>query len=106
MDRNAIAYWSGAILFLVVALLLTQLIRNEYPFFAGYVILQFIVLAVAWSILGGDAGYVNFGTSAFFGVGVYTAVFLFKATGAPLAVQIAAAAIVGALLGFAVGLVT
>ena len=47
---------------------------------------------MAWSILGGYAGYVNFGTNAFFGVGVYTAVALFKATGAPLVVQIAAAA--------------
>src|ERR1043166_684716 len=106
MDRNAIAYWSGALLFLVVALLMTGLIRNEYPFFAGYVILQFIVLAVAWSILGGHAGYVNFGTSAFFGMGVYTAVFLFKVAGAPLAVQIGAAAAVGALMGFALGLIT
>src|SRR3984957_8967421 len=106
MDRNAIAYWTGAVLFLVVALLMTGLIRNEYPFFAGYVILQFIVLAVAWSILGGYAGYVNFGTNAFFGVGVYTAVFLAKAFGAPLAVQIATAAAIGALMGFALGLLT
>jgi branched-chain amino acid transport system permease protein len=92
--------------FLLAAALMTQLIRNEYPFFAIYGILQFVVLAVAWSILGGYAGYVNFGTSAFFGVGVYTAVFLSKALGAPLAAQIAAAAIVGAFLGFAVGLIT
>src|SRR6201993_3896390 len=104
MDRNAIAYWSGAVLFLVGALLMTGLIRNEYPFFAGYVILQFIVLAVAWSILGGYAGYVNFGTNAFFGVGVYTAVFLAKAFEAPLVVQIATAAVVGSLLG--IGLLT
>ncbi len=106
MDRNAIAYWTGAILFLAVALLMTGLIRNEYPFFAGYVILQFIVLAVAWSILGGYAGYVNFGTNAFFGVGVYTAVFLAKAFEAPLAVQIATAAAVGSLLGLGIGLLT
>jgi branched-chain amino acid transport system permease protein len=106
MDRNAIAYWSGAVLFLVVALLMTGLIRNEYPFFAGYVILQFIVLAVAWSILGGYAGYVNFGTNAFFGVGVYTAVFLAKAFDAPLVVQIATAAVVGSLLGLGIGLLT
>jgi len=106
MDRNAIAYWSSAVLFLVVALLMTGLIRNEYPFFAGYVILQFIVLAVAWSILGGYAGYVNFGTNAFFGVGVYTAVFLAKAFEAPLVVQIATAAIVGSLLGLGIGLLT
>jgi branched-chain amino acid transport system permease protein len=106
MDRNALAYWSGAVLFLVVALLMTGMIRNEYPFFAGYVILQFIVLAVAWSILGGYAGYVNFGTNAFFGVGVYTAVFLAKAFEAPLVVQIATAAVVGSLLGLGIGLLT
>jgi branched-chain amino acid transport system permease protein len=106
MKGDNIAFCIGAIVFLAAAVLATQLVRNEYPFFAGYVILQFVVLAVAWSILGGYAGYVNFGTSAFFGVGVYTGVFLFKAIGAPLAVQIAAAAIVGAVLGLAVGLLT
>src|ERR1700750_896739 len=104
MDRNAIAYWSGVILFLVVALLMTGLIRNEYPFFAGYVILQFIVLSVAWSILGGYAGYVNFGTNAFFGVGVYTAVFLTKAFAAPLGVQIVTGGVVGGLLRLGVRL--
>jgi branched-chain amino acid transport system permease protein len=104
--RGSMLFWIGAALFLLAILLATQLIGNEYPFFAGYVILQFIVLAVAWSILGGYAGYVNFGTSAFFGVGVYTAVLLVKAAGAPLALQIAVAAMIGALLGFAVGLLT
>ena len=43
-------------------------IKNEYIFYAGYVILQFIVLATAWNILGGYAGYVNFGVTAFFGL--------------------------------------
>jgi branched-chain amino acid transport system permease protein len=106
MNRNSIGFWIGAAVFLVAVALMTQLIGNEYPFFAAYGILQFVVLAVAWSILGGYAGYVNFGTSAFFGVGVYTAVFLIKAMGAPLGVQIAAAALVGAVLGLAVGLLT
>jgi branched-chain amino acid transport system permease protein len=91
---------------MVVAFLLTGTIRNEYPFFAGYVILQFIVLSVAWSILGGYAGYVNFGTNAFFGIGVYTAVLLLKAFEAPLVVQIAVAALVGSLLGLGVGVLT
>jgi branched-chain amino acid transport system permease protein len=106
MNRSSLLFWIGSILFLLAVATLTQVIGNEYPFFAGYVILQFIVLAVAWSILGGYAGYVNFGTSAFFGVGVYTAVLLAQAFGAPLAVQIAVAAAVGALLGLAVGLLT
>src|ERR1700755_789648 len=106
MSRNNLLFWIGATLFLVATLVMTQVIGNEYPFFACYVILQFIVLAVAWSILGGYAGYVNFGTSAFFGVGVYTAVFLAKAFGAPLLIQMAVAAAIGALMGFALGLLT
>jgi branched-chain amino acid transport system permease protein len=104
--KRSLYFWAGAILFLLATLVMTQVIGNEYPFFACYVILQFIVLAVAWSILGGYAGYVNFGTSAFFGIGVYTAVFLVKVAGAPLGVQILAAAAVGAFLGFALGLLT
>src|ERR1700756_5030381 len=106
MQRSSIAFWAGAAIFLIAALLMTQYIRNEYPFFAGYVILQFVVLSVAWTILGGYAGYVNFGTNAFFGVGVYTAVLLIQAYKAPLGVQIAAAAVVGSLLGLGVGLLT
>ena len=106
MPRSTLMFWFAAAVFLGAVLLMTRLIGNEYPFFAGYVILQFIVLAVAWSILGGYAGYVNFGTNAFFGIGVYTAVLLIKAFGAPLAVQIAVAAIIGSLLGFGVGLLT
>jgi branched-chain amino acid transport system permease protein len=106
MPRSTILFWFGAAIFLATVLLMTQLIGNEYPFFAGYVILQFVVLAVAWSILGGYAGYVNIGTNAFFGIGVYTAVLLIQAFGAPLAVQIAVATIVGSLLGFGVGLLT
>lgn len=106
MKRNNIAFWAGAIVFLAAMFLMTQVVGNQYPFFAGYVILQFIALAVAWSILGGYAGYVNFGTSAFFGVGVYTSVFLVKAFGAPLLLQIAAAGVIGALMGFALGLLT
>jgi branched-chain amino acid transport system permease protein len=79
---------------------------NEYVFFAGFVVLTFVVLATAWNILGGYAGYVNFGTPAFFGLGAYSAAVLFKAFGAPLVLQIAAGAVMGGLLGFGVGLLT
>jgi branched-chain amino acid transport system permease protein len=64
------------------------------------------VLATAWNILGGYAGYVNFGTAAFFGLGAYTSVVLIQSIGAPLAVQIPAAAVVSGLLGFGAGLLT
>lgn len=106
MRMSDISFALGAAVFIGIAALATIVVGNEYPFFAGYVILQFIVLSVAWTILGGYAGYVNFGASAFFGLGVYTSVILVKAFGAPLVVQIAVAAAAGALLGVAVGLLT
>lgn len=96
----------GAIVVLVAALLLAYLVSNEYFFFASYVVLQFVVLATAWNILGGYAGYVNFGSGAFFATGAYTAVALIKAFAAPLIIQIAAAAIVTGLMGFAIGAMT
>ena len=57
-------FWAGGLLFVAAAAATTFLVKNEYPFFAGYVVLQFIVLATAWNILGGYAGYVNFGTNS------------------------------------------
>src|ERR1700741_2051109 len=50
----------------------------EYAFVAGYVVVQYIVLATAWNILGGYAGYVNFGTAAFFAMGAYSTVVMYK----------------------------
>ncbi len=106
MTARAIPFLIGAALFLAAAVIAAFVVRNEYVFFAGFVILQFVVLATAWNILGGYAGYVNFGTSAFVGVGIYTAVALVKYAGAPLYLQILAAAAVGAALGLGVGLLT
>lgn len=79
---------------------------NEYLFFAGFVVLQFVVLASAWNILGGYAGYVNFGVPAFVATGAYTALVLFKSINAPLLVQIIGGGIMAALLGLLVGLLT
>jgi branched-chain amino acid transport system permease protein len=99
-------FWIGAAVLLLLALVLALSKVNEYFFFATYVVLTAVTLATAWNILGGYAGYVNFGTPAFFGIGAYAAVVLFQSIGAPLAVQIAAGALLGGLLGFGVGLLT
>ncbi len=99
-------FWLGAALAVLLAVAAAAMLKNEYYFFAGYIVLMSIVLATAWNILGGYAGYVNFGTPAFFGLGAYTAVVMIQATGAPLAVQIVAAAAMSGLLGFATGLLT
>jgi branched-chain amino acid transport system permease protein len=79
---------------------------NPYFYFAGYVILQYIVIATAWNILGGYAGYVNFGTPAFFAMGAYTAVLLIKSVKAPLPVLLLAGGLVAALLGLGIGYLT
>jgi branched-chain amino acid transport system permease protein len=100
------AFWIGAALAIALAVFVALGGANEYFFFAGFVVLQFVVLATAWNILGGYAGYVNFGTAAFFAIGAYTAVVLFQWLGAPLAVQIVAGALVSGTLGFATGLLT
>lgn len=99
-------FWVSLLAILGVAGVAAFTMKNEYYFFAGYVVLQFIVLATAWNLLGGYAGYVNFGTAAFFGIGAYIAVLLIKAYQVPLPFQILAAAAVGALLGLGVGLLT
>jgi branched-chain amino acid transport system permease protein len=99
-------FWISTLLLAAGAFGLAVSGVNEYFFYAAYMVLTFIVLATAWNILGGYAGYVNFGTPAFFGIGAYAATVLFKWLDAPLAVQIAGAALMGGLLGFGVGIMT
>ena len=53
-------------------------LTNEYFYFAGYVVLEYIVLSTAWNILGGYTGYTNFGTGAFFASGAYSSAVLHK----------------------------
>lgn len=98
--------------FLVAALLaivifgLSRLVTNDYFFFSGYVVLQFVVMATAWNILGGYAGYVNFGVAGFFALGSYTSVVLYKLFDPPLIVSIVAAGAVAGLVGFGMGYLT
>ena len=99
--------------FLVVSLAIAALIfvaarllQNEYVFFAGYTVLQFVVLATAWNILGGYTGYVNFGTAAFFALGAYTTVFFHKLYPLPIPLLIVIAALVSGLVGLGMGYLT
>src|SRR4029079_19330656 len=78
----------------------------DYLFFAGYVVLQYVVLASAWNILGGYTGYMNLGISAFFALGAYTTVALEAAWKLPLPATIPAAAIVAGLVGLGMGYLT
>ena len=83
-----------------------RFIGNDYVFFAGYVVLQFIVLAQAWNILGGYTGYVNFGSAAFFALGAYTSVFFHKSYPLPIPLLMALGGIVSGLAGLGMGYLT
>jgi branched-chain amino acid transport system permease protein len=94
------------------------LITNEYFYFAGYVVLEYIVLSTAWNILGGYTGYTNFGTGAFFASGAYSSAVLHKLPallhstfgwtipGVPLPVMILVAGIVSGAMGLGTGYLT
>jgi len=99
-------FFIGAAVLLALAAGLPAFVKVEYYYVLGYTVLQLIILATAWNILGGFAGYVNFGSGAFFAVGAYTAVSLYKALSLPLGLQILAGAATAGLLGLGVGLLT
>jgi branched-chain amino acid transport system permease protein len=105
MARAVPALLAGLVV-IAAGIALAMLRVNPYLYFAGYVILQYVVIATAWNILGGYAGYVNFGTPAFFALGAYTAVFLIQWVRAPLPVLILAGGLVSALLGLGIGYLT
>jgi branched-chain amino acid transport system permease protein len=81
-------------------------LRSDYFFYAGYTVLQFVVLACAWNILGGYVGYVNFGVAAFLSLGAYTTVALDKLTTLPLPVLMLAGGAVSGLVGLGTGYLT
>ncbi len=83
-----------------------RMVNNDYVFFAGYTVLQFIVLATAWNILGGYTGYVNFGSAAFFALGAYATVFMHKFYPLPIPLLIVVGAIVSGIVGLGMGYLT
>ena len=83
-----------------------RMLNNDYVFFAGYTVLQFIVLATAWNILGGYTGYVNFGSAAFFALGAYATVFWHKFYPLPIPLLIVVGAVVSGIVGLGMGYLT
>jgi branched-chain amino acid transport system permease protein len=99
--------FAAVIAALVVALWLAgRLVSNEYVFFVGYAVVQYILLATAWNLLGGYAGYINFGTAAFFALGAYIAVAINKLVDLPVPLLILAGGIAAGALGLLMGYLT
>jgi branched-chain amino acid transport system permease protein len=100
-------------LFLLIAIAVAALVfaalrlqGNDYYFFAGYTVVQFIVLSTAWNILGGYTGYVNFGSAAFFALGAYASVFLHKFYPLPIPMLIVIGGLISGLVGLGMGYLT
>jgi branched-chain amino acid transport system permease protein len=79
---------------------------NEYIFYAGYVVLQYVVLSTAWNILGGYCGYVNFGSAAFFALGAYSTVAIHNFWPMPIPVLLLAGGVVSGIVGLGTGYLT
>jgi len=95
-----------AILVAAIVYVIARMTANEFLFHAGYVVLQFVVLATAWNILGGYCGYVNFGSAAFFAVGAYTSVFFYNFYPLPIPVLIVIGGVIAGIIGFGMGYLT
>jgi len=101
-----LTFWLVAILVAAIFFGLSLLVPNQYYFQAGYVVLQYIVLATAWNILGGYTGYVNFGVAAFFALGAYSTVALYKIVPLPLPVLVLIGGLVSGIVGLGMGYLT
>jgi len=89
---------------ILVALALMPLLVNNYWLRIATGALMWAGLACSWNILGGYAGYINFGHSAFFGLGAYTTAFLMNDPfGLPFLVTIPAGIVVTALFAIIIG---
>jgi len=103
---RGIIFWATVVAIFLIGVLSTKVFENAFFFFAGYAILQATIMAVAWNILGGFTGYVNFGSAGFFAIGAYTSVALAQALEPPMIVPLLLAALIGGLVGLGTGYLT
>jgi branched-chain amino acid transport system permease protein len=108
---RSVGFWLLMATALAAGLAFAALGDNEYYFTAAYAILQALIMAIAWNILGGFTGYVNFGSAGFFALAAYSTVALRKfmlgmGIDPPLVVYVAAAATLCGLIGLGTGYLT
>ena len=103
---RGIIFWATVAAIFLIGVLSTKVFETAFFFFAGYAILQATIMAVAWNILGGFTGYVNFGSAGFFAIGAYTSIALAQALAPPMIVPLLVAALIGGLVGLGTGYLT
>ncbi len=99
-SRNGLLCLAG----LVLALLIPQIIDNNFYIDVLTLVLFSAFLGQSWNILGGYAGQFSFGGVVFFGTGAYASSILFRSFGIDPWIgifgAIAAGAAMGAFIGF------
>ncbi len=75
---NTLKNFSPGVLLLLIVLFLLPLALTAYPFYIHILIMLcfYAALASAWNIIGGYAGQLSLGHSAFYGIGAYTSAIL------------------------------
>ena len=98
--------WPSLVILLIVmvALVFLPTMVNAYWLRIATGALMWAGLACSWNILGGYAGYIDFGHSAFFGIGAYaTAILMGGGFGWPFMATIPAGLVAAALVAAVIG---
>jgi branched-chain amino acid transport system permease protein len=98
--------WTGLLLLIavIVVLAILPMLVNNYWLRIATGALMWAGLACSWNMLGGYAGYINFGHSAFFGLGAYvTALLMGDKLAWPFFATVPAGIVVTALFAIIIG---
>jgi branched-chain amino acid transport system permease protein len=96
---------AGLVLAILVFLVTFPIYGSNSEVGIWVTILMYIILTVSWVMFSGSTGYMSLAVAAFFGIGMYTAAFLYPKTPGPL-VPLPAVIIIGGLVSFAFALLT
>ncbi|HWE34251.1 MAG TPA: branched-chain amino acid ABC transporter permease [Solirubrobacteraceae bacterium] len=78
LRRASVARGGGIGVALVAALLFPMAFSNPSTLNIALLTLMYVALASSWNLLGGFAGYISLGVSAFFGIGAYSLGFILE----------------------------
>jgi branched-chain amino acid transport system permease protein len=100
--KHALAFAAAAIA--VAALAAVPAVANGYQLSLAIALVNYAVLATAWTLFSGPTRYVSLATVAFFGIGAYTAAVLAERMAWPYVLLIALG--IGVAVALIVGLST
>lgn len=103
MNHTRLWNW-GLLLGLFVLMALMPKLLSEFRLNLVITMLIYSLAAIGYNILFGQGGLLSFGHAAYFGIGAYTAILVYKYWGFSLLPGILAGAVCGSLLGVLFGI--